>query len=121
MDSHWKDEYMRTNKPVCPGSGLAAQNIRNNPDTVSPIGDCPRCKMSYSVKQDNGVYKHTVNGLPAAPAPVFIDSPVPEICNPAKTAEAIKILQGRVDYLGERVEKAVRELKRVDKPWWKRW
>ncbi len=112
---------MEWNKPICPGSGLAAQNIRNNPDTVSPIGDCPRCKMSYAVKQDNGVYKHTVNELLTAPAPVFIDSPVPEICNPAKTAEAIKILQGRVDYVGERIEKAVRKLKRVDKPWWKRW
>jgi hypothetical protein len=111
-----------TNKAICPGSGLAGLNPRNNPDTIAMIGDCPSCKLSYAVKRDNGIFKHLLHepqlDLEYVTEPERrlnnTDFDIQDVWVSRMTAvqtlqgERIAYLEKRLDMLGER------------KRWWRR-
>lgn len=139
----------KSNKAICPGSGLVALNKRNNPDTMAPLGDCPSCGLSYSTKLDNGIFRHVVQEpqltLPVSPSK---ESPS-KIVKAAKAMEAkpaapsdlaemkdsirslkslhlrrtttIEQFAARISYLEKRLDEAAKQFARIDKPWWKRW
>ena len=139
----------KSNKAICPGSGLVALNKRNNPDTMAPLGDCPSCGLSYSTKLDNGIFRHVVQEpqltLPVSPSK---ESPS-KIVKAAKAMEAkpaapsdlaemkdsirslkslhlrrtttIEQFATRISYLEKRLDEAAKQFARIDKPWWKRW
>ena len=138
----------KSNKATCPGSGLVALNKRNNPDKMAPLGDCPSCGLSYSIKLDNGIFRHVVQEpqltLPVSPskesgsrivkaakameakpaAPADLADVARRVASTSWVGKLQKeqVLHGqRISYLEKRLDEAAKQFARIDRPWWKRW
>ena len=139
----------KSNKAICPGSGLVALNKRNNPDTMAPLGDCPSCGLSYSTKLDNGIFRHVVQEpqltLPVSPskesgsrivkaakameAKPAAPSDLAEMKDSIRSLKSLHLRRtttieqfaARISYLEKRLDEAAKQFARIDKPWWKRW
>ena len=139
----------KSNKAICPGSGLVALNKRNNPDTMAPLGDCPSCGLSYSTKLDNGIFRHVVQDpqltLPVSPskesgsrivkaakameAKPAAPSDLAEMKDSIRSLKSLHLRRtttieqfaARISYLEKRLDEAAKQFARIDKPWWKRW
>ena len=139
----------KSNKATCPGSGLVALNKRNNPDKMAPLGDCPSCGLSYSIKLDNGIFRHVVQEpqltLPVSPskesgsrivraakameAKPAAPSDLAEMKDSIRSLKSLHLRRtttieqfaARISYLEKRLDEAAKQFARIDKPWWKRW
>jgi len=125
-----------------------ALNKRNNPDKMAPLGDCPSCGLSYSIKLDNGIFRHVVQEpqltLPVSPskesgsrivkaakameakpaAPADLADVARRVASTSWVGKLQKeqVLHGqRISYLEKRLDEAAKQFARIDKPWWKRW